>query len=314
MTLGYDRPLYILAFDHRGTLQKGLLNSTGEATPDVSARMLDAKEVIYDGFHLALARGVSKDEAGILVDEQFGIGIAKRAVAAGEISAVCVEKSGGAELEFAYGDEFGEHLAAVGTPFAKVLVRYNPDGDAALNARQASRLRLLADWLHDHDRKLLLEVVIPPTAPQLATVGGDAFRFDAEVRPALTLRMIDALQEAGVETDVWKIEGLEQRADCARVAAAIRGEGRAHVGCVVLGRAADQPRVEHWLRQAAGVPGYIGFAIGRTLWWEAIKGYLAGSLDRPAAARQIADQYCRAIDVYSTAVGAGAAPVGPERG
>jgi myo-inositol catabolism protein IolC len=205
-------------------------------------------------------------------------------------------------LAFEYGDEFGAHLETFGPLFAKVLVRYNPDGDAALNARQAVLLKLLANWLHDHGRKLLLEVVIPPTPAQLATVGGDTYRYDVEVRPQLILRTIAALHDAGVETDVWKIEGLDRREDCERVAALIRsGERRQQVGCVVLGRAASEARVDHWLRQAAGVPGYIGFAIGRTLWWDAIKEFLAGSLNRAGAVEQIATAYRRAIDVYTAA-------------
>ncbi len=302
VTLGYDHPLYILAFDHRGSLQKGLLGLTGDPTPEEAARISDVKAVIYDGFHAAIAAGVAPGEAAILVDEQFGAPIAHAAAARNEVFAMTVEKSGGDELAFEYGDDFGAHLAAFGPSFAKVLVRYNPDGDAALNARQAALLKMLAEWLHDHGRKLLLEVVIPSTPAQLAAVGGDTHRYDAEVRPQLTLHTIAALHDAGVETDVWKIEGLDRREDCARVGTLIRsGERRQQVGCVVLGRGASAARVDHWLRQAAGVPGYFGFAIGRTLWWDAIKEYLAGSLNRAGTVAQIAAAYHRAIDVYSAA-------------
>lgn len=298
--LGYDHPLYILAFDHRGSLQKGLLGLTGDPTPEEAARISDIKAVIYDGFHAAIAAGVRPGEAAILVDEQCGAPIARAAAARREGFAMTVEKSGGDELAFEYGDDFGAHLETFGPPFAKVLVRYNPDGDAALNARQAALLKMLAEWLHDHRRKLLLEVVIPPTPAQLAAVGGDTHRYDAEVRPELTLRTIATLHDAGVETDVWKIEGLDRREDCERVGILIRsGERRRQVGCVVLGRGASAARVDHWLRQAAGVPGYIGFAIGRTLWWDAIKEYLAGSLNRAGAVARIAAAYHRAIDVYS---------------
>jgi myo-inositol catabolism protein IolC len=302
VTLGYDHPLYILAFDHRGSLQKGLLELAGDPTPEEAARISDVKAVIYDGFHAAIAAGVTPGEAAILVDEQFGAPIARAAAARNELFAMTVEKSGGDELAFEYGNDFGAHLETFNPSFAKVLVRYNPDGDAALNARQAALLKLLAEWLHDHGRKLLLEVVIPPTSTQLAAVGGDTHRYDAEVRPRLTLRTITALHDAGVETDVWKIEGLDRRDDCERVGTLIRsGERRQQVGCVVLGRGASAARVDHWLRQAAGVPGYLGFAIGRTLWWDSIKGYLAGSLDRAAAVEQIGAAYRRAIDVYTAA-------------
>jgi len=302
VTLGYDHPLYILAFDHRGSLQKGLLGLAGDPTPEEAARISDVKAVIYDGFHAAIAAGVTPREAAILVDEQFGAPIAHAAAARNEVFAMTVEKSGGDELAFEYGDDFGAHLETFNPPFAKVLVRYNPDGDAALNARQAALLKMLAEWLHDHGRKLLLEVVIPPTSAQLVAVDGATHRYDAEVRPELTLRTIAALHNAGVETDVWKIEGLDRREDCERVGTLIRsGEHRRQVGCVVLGRGASAARVDHWLRQAAGVPGYIGFAIGRTLWWDAIKEYLAGSLNRAGAVAQIAAAYHRAIDVYSAA-------------
>lgn len=298
--LGYDRCLYILAFDHRGSLQRGLFGLTADPTPEQADRIREAKMVIYDGFHGAIAAGVDCREAGILVDEQYGAAIARTAAARGEIFAIAVEQSGGDEVAFAYGEDFGAHLERVDPPFAKVLVRYNPEGDAALNARQAARLKVLADWVHDRGRKLLLEVVIPSLPSQLAAVGGDVARYDVEVRPDLTLRTIAALHDAGVETDVWKIEGLDRREDCERVAALIRsGAGRQQVGCVVLGRGADAARVDHWLRQATGVPGYIGFAIGRTLWWDALKGYLAGALERAGAVEHIAAAYRRAIDVYT---------------
>jgi myo-inositol catabolism protein IolC len=212
---------------------------------------------------------------------------------------VAVEKSGGEELAFEYGEHFGAHLEAMGAPFAKVLVRYNPERDADLNARQAATLVQLADWLHAHDRKLLLELLVPATAEQLEAVAGDATRYDLDVRPALMVRAIEALRSAGVEPDVWKIEGLDRREDCQRLGALVRAGGRSQVSCMVLGRAADQARVDHWLRQSAGVPGYTGFAIGRTLWWDAIMAYLAGTLDRPAAVEAIGSAYRRAVGVFT---------------
>jgi myo-inositol catabolism protein IolC len=302
MALGYDRPLYILAMDHRGTLERGIFGLTTAPTKDEIARIVQAKHVIYDGVHAAVDAGVAKDEAGILVDEQYGATIAREAVARGELLAMTVEKSGGSELQFEYGDAFGSHLDEFNVTFGKVLVRYNPDGDAALNARQAALLKKLADYLHNSGRKLLLEVVIPGTSGQLATVNGDLYRYDTEIRPDLTVRMIEQLQAAGIETDIWKIEGLDRRADCIRVAAQARSGGRDRVGCVVLGRAADLPRVEHWLREAAGVPGYVGFAIGRTLWWDAIKEYVAGNLDHAGATARIAASYRGAVETYVAAV------------
>jgi len=57
--------------------------------------------------------------------------------------------------------------------------------------------------------------------------------------------------------------------------------------------------VDHWLRQGSGVPGYVGFAIGRTIWWDSLKAFVDGTLPREEAATQIAANYLRFIDVYT---------------
>ena len=304
MALGYDRHLFILAFDHRGSFQKKMFGISGEPNADETATIADAKSVIFDGLRKALEAGVDRLEAGALVDEQFGTEIARQARSEGMTFAMPVEKSGQDEFDFQYGDDFGAHIEDFDPSFSKVLVRYNPDVDLDMNARQTARLRRLSDWLHDHDRKFLFELLVPAGEEQLASVGGDSDRYDDEVRPGLMLRTITELQAAGVEPDIWKIEGIDRREDCERIAAQVRSGGRDRVGCVVLGRGANADKVDHWLRQGAGVPGYLGFAIGRTIWWDAVKGYVDGALDREKAAAQIAENYRRSIDVYRRAEGA----------
>jgi 5-dehydro-2-deoxygluconokinase len=216
-----------------------------------------------------------------------------------------VERSGQEEFDFQYGGAaFGAHVQAFDPDFAKVLVRYNPEGDADLNRRQAARLRRLSEWLHRRGRKLLFELLVPATPAQLASAGGQVARYDAALRPALMVGAIGQLQSAGVEADVWKVEGLDRRSDCAGVVAQAHSDGRGGVGCVVLGRGADAARVDAWLRAAAGVPGYLGFAIGRSIWFEALRDWLSGGGDRGAAARTIADNYLRFVGVYEDAVAA----------
>jgi myo-inositol catabolism protein IolC len=301
MTLGYDKPLYMLAFDHRGSFQKDLFGIRGVPTSAEAERVSDAKRVLFDAFALALADGVPRDAAGLLVDEQFGSGIAVRARTAGVALAMPVEKSGQEEFDFEFADDFGRHIETFDPTFAKVLVRYNAEGDGALNRRQAARLRELCDWLHDRDRKLLFELLVPATPDQLDRVGGERARYDVELRPGLVVRAVRELQEAGVEPDIWKIEGLERREDCERVAMQAGAGGRDGVACIVLGRGADEAHVVHWLEQAAGVPGYIGFAVGRTLWWDALKDYASGHLSREAAALEIAGNYRRMTKAYMRA-------------
>jgi myo-inositol catabolism protein IolC len=301
MALGYDGRLYILAFDHRGSFQKKMFGITGDPDPEETEMISDAKRVIFEGFRSAVDGGAPKDAAGVLVDEQFGGDVPVEAKKEGFLLAMPVEKSGQNEFDFEYGEDFGNHIEEFDPDFSKVLVRYNSEGDPGMNSRQAERLKRLSDWLHDNDRKFLFELLVPAEEAQLESVGGDSDRFDKELRPKLMLSAIKELQAAGIEPDIWKIEGLDRREDCDAIAELVRSGGRDGVACVVLGRGADDNAVDHWLRQGAGVPGYVGFAIGRTIWWDVLKGYLDQSLSREDATAQIASKYRRFIDVYESA-------------
>jgi myo-inositol catabolism protein IolC len=299
MALGYDGKLYILAFDHRGSFQKKMFGIQGDPTPEETETISDAKRLIFEGVLEAVKRGAEPEATGVLVDEQFGSDIPKRAREHGLKLSMPVEKSGQPEYDFEYGDDFGAHIERFDPDFSKVLVRYNPDDDPELNERQLVRLKRLADWLHEHQRKFLFELLVPATDDQLATAGGDADRYDAELRPELMRRCIEEIQNFGIEVDVWKIEGVDQRSDVQMLVEQARtGPGREGVTCVLLGRGASTEKVEQWLRAASTVDGFIGFAIGRSIWWDALKAFLADELDREAAATQIADNYLHFLGVY----------------
>jgi myo-inositol catabolism protein IolC len=300
MALGYDGKLYILAFDHRGSFQKKMFGIEGDPTPEETERISDSKHLIFEGMAKASETGsVAGDQVGVLVDEQFGGTVPQQAKENGLKLAMPVEKSGQNEFDFEYGDDFGEHILTFDPDFSKVLVRYNPEDDAELNRRQLERLKRLADWLHDNGRKFLFELLVPATDEQLASVGGDTDRYDAELRPELMRRAIAETQDFGCEVDIWKIEGVDAGDDAEMLAKQTReGPGRAGVVCVLLGRGASDEKVDHWLRVAAPVEGFVGFAIGRSIWWDALKGFLDGSIEREAAATQIAENYLRFIKVY----------------
>jgi myo-inositol catabolism protein IolC len=299
MTLGYDGKLYILAFDHRGSFQKKMFGIAGDPTPEETETIRDAKRLIFEGMLEAVQRGAEAGATGVLVDEQFGSDIPQRAKEHGLRLAMPVEKSGQNEFDFEYGDDFGAHIEKYDPDFSKVLVRYNPEDDAVLNERQLRRLKRLSDWLHDHGRKFLFELLVPATEAQLAKADGDTDRYDAELRPELMRASIEAIQDAGIEVDIWKIEGVDERSDAEAIAQQTRsGEGRENVKCVLLGRGASIEKVEHWLQVAAPVDGFVGFAIGRSIWWDALKDFLGGALERPAASSQIADNYLRFVRVY----------------
>jgi 5-dehydro-2-deoxygluconokinase len=301
MKLGYDRPLYILPFDHRGSFQEKMFGWKGKLTPEQTEEIARTKQVVYDGFKEALRGGVPKEKAGILVDEQFGTAILRDAGRHGDITCCPAEKSGQDEFDFEYGEEFGRHIEAMNPTFCKVLVRYNPEGDKALNQRQSARLKRLSDYLHSNNRLFMFELLVPAEKAQLDRLKGDKKAYDRQVRPGLMVQTIHQLQDAGVEADVWKIEGLDAEEDCRKMVAAARRGGRDRVGCIILGRGEDDTKVRQWLATAAHVPGFIGFAVGRTTFWDPLVDWRAKKIPREAAAAEVARRYREWVDIFEKA-------------
>lgn len=298
MNLGYDKALYLLPFDHRQSYVTDMFHFKPPLEAAQRDQVIDSKQLIYEGFRRALSEGVPFEAAGILVDEQFGAAILRDARQRGCVTALSVERSGTDEFEFEYGADFASHIEAFDPTFAKVLVRYNPEGDHALNLRQASRLKQLSEYCRRSQRRFMFELLVPPTDDQLARSGGNKDLFDRQARPLLMQQTLQALQDAGIEPDVWKVEGLDLHADGERIVQIARRGGRDQVGCIVLGRGSDEARVRAWLTVAAGVPGFIGFAVGRTSFWDAVAGYRAQTLTRVDAVAQIARRLREWVDVF----------------
>ncbi|HLB89732.1 MAG TPA: DUF2090 domain-containing protein [Terriglobales bacterium] len=300
--LGFNESLYILPFDHRGSFQTKMFGWSGTLSPERTAEIAATKQVIYDGFEAAVKAGVPKQKAGILVDEQFGAAILRDATAHSYTSACPAEKSGQEEFDFEYGEEFAKHIEAFNPTFCKVLVRYNPEGDRALNRRQAARLRRLSEYLHNDGRnRFMFELLVPPEKAHLDQVKGDKKAYDLEIRPRLMAETIQQLQDAQVEPDVWKIEGLDRREDCEKMVAAARRGGRDKVSCIILGRGENDQKVREWLTTAATVPGFIGFAVGRTSFWGPLVSLRAKQITRDAAVAEIARRYLEFVNIFENA-------------
>jgi myo-inositol catabolism protein IolC len=297
-SLGYKQPLYVLPFDHRSSFEKGLYGWSGALNAEQSAQVTRAKEVIYDAFKAAIGAGVARERAAILVDEQFGAGILRDARQNDLLCAMPTEKSGQAEFNFEYGAAWADHIESFRPSFVKVLVRYNCEDDEALNRRQSARLRRLSDYLHNRAYRFMFELLVPATHEQLDRFEGDHDLYDRLLRPSLMVAALKELQEAGVEPDIWKIEGLERREDCELVAATARRDGRSEVGCIILGRGSNEQKVRQWLSTAAGVDGFIGFAVGRTSFWDALVGLRDGTLGRQQAIEAIAARYREWVDLF----------------
>jgi myo-inositol catabolism protein IolC len=287
--------LYLLAVDHRGSFEKMVGH-------DLEV-LVAAKMLVWRGFLDALAHGAPRDAAGILIDEQYGSAVAHEARTEGVVFALPVEETGRDEFEFEHGDNFGAAIEEYEPTYAKALVRYNPDGDDDLNRRQLTRLRALSDWLRSHDRRFLFELLVPPTDAQLRSMDGRRDRYDEELRPELMQRAIETLQDAGVEPQLWKIEGVDDRAACHAIARTARRDGREGVGCLVLGRGASIERVENWLRAGAGVDGYVGFAVGRSIFANAVREFAAdpAGYDQQRGIEEISSRYRHFIAVYEEA-------------
>lgn len=300
--LGYTNDLFILPFDHRGSFQAKLFGiKDREPTAEETKMIASYKKIIYDGFKKALSAGVPADKAGILVDEQFGNEIAQDATKNGYSLSMPAEKSGQDEFDFEYGHQFEEHITKFDPTFVKVLVRYNPEGDEGSNRRSVQRLKKLSDFLHRSGRKFMFELLVPATDEQLKRAGGSVASYDATMRPILMVQAMEQIQHAGVEPDLWKLEGIETAEDSRKVAAQARAGGRDYVGVIVLGRGENAEKVRQWLTVAAHTPGVIGFAVGRTVFWDALKGFKDGKHSREQAISQIADIYSGFCELWMQA-------------
>jgi myo-inositol catabolism protein IolC len=300
--VGYNQPLYILPFDHRDSFETKMFGWHGDLTPEQTAEIAAAKQVIYEGFKSAIAAGVPKEKAAILVDEQFGAAILRDAARQGYTTACPAEKSGQDEFDFEYGADFARHIEAMHPTFCKVLVRYNPESEAALNRRQAARLKQLSDYLREESKSLFLfELLVPAEKAQLDRLKGDQKAYDLELRPKLMVQAITDLQDAGVEPDVWKVEGLDRHVDCEAIVSAAHRGGRDNVGCIILGRGENDSKVREWLATAGGVKGFIGFAVGRTDFWEPLVNFRAGKATREVAVAEIARRYEEFVTIFEAA-------------
>ena len=291
------RRLYMLPFDHRESFATKLFGWRGALSTAQAAEITAAKHVVYDGFLAAIAGGAPADHAAILADERCSADILSAASGQGYMTACPVERSGQKEFVFEFGEEFARHIEAVNPTFCKALVRYNAGGDSRLNQRQALRLKRLSDYLHDSGRLFMFELLVPPEQVQLEQVSGKD-RYDLEIRPGLMVQAVHELQAAGVEPDVWKVEGMDRREDCADLVAAARRDGREKVVCITLGRGEAARKVRAWLATAASVSGFVGFAVGRTTFWEALVGWRSRRITREAAVKVIAERYRLWVDVF----------------
>jgi myo-inositol catabolism protein IolC len=273
-----------------------LFGVTGTPAGEQLADMRNAKSLIFAAAERLAGTDIGGGQLGVLVDEQLGADVARRAKAAGFVLAMPAEVSGSDRLRFEYGDDFPRHIEAFDPDWVKVLLRFNPADPADLQQDQITTLRRLNDWVADHRRHWMLELLVPPTREQL-TAHDDQALFDARERPGLTVQVVKTLTDGGIDPRIWKLEGYETADGAQLVLDAVRAADPAS-SCIVLGRNAPQRQVDHWLDVAAPLEGYVGFAIGRSIWDDPLADLRAGRSDQEATENQISERYAGFVHRY----------------
>ncbi|GIF68990.1 hypothetical protein Ais01nite_70250 [Asanoa ishikariensis] len=249
MAFGGIMALYLLAMDHRDSFATQVYKIKGDPNPAETKRIVDGKNLIYQGLVDALSRGADRSKAAVLVDERYGEQVARAAKATGITLAMPIEKSDQEWFTLEYGNlgdgRWLEHVEAFDPRYVKILVRDNPSFEVRARTRQMDDLATVSSVLTSAGRDLLLELLVPPTPAE------ESAGYDDDLRPELTVRIIGEMQAAGVEPAIWKIEGLNTTADATQVLATARQGGRNNVQCVVLGRDAPPEDLDRWLRAAA---------------------------------------------------------------
>jgi 5-dehydro-2-deoxygluconokinase len=293
-----QKQLLILAFDHRASFLEKMFGIKNRPPTTAEKKEIENyKNIIFEGFKLAVKKKVPKEIAGLLVDEEFGASVLCEAKKDGLTFAMPVEKSGQDEFDFDYGDDFAKHIEEFAPSFVKVLVRYNPDSDDALNKRQLQRLKKLSDYLSKTNRPFLFELIVPATPAQLTKLGGSKEAYDLELRPKLMVQSLKEIQDAGVEPSIWKLEGVDKPESAKAVVKQAQAKGR-KAGVITLGRGESKEKVQEWLTVGAKIPGIIGFAVGRTIFWQPLADHKAAKISRKEAVEQIANNYIEFTDLW----------------
>ncbi|MDP2585572.1 MAG: DUF2090 domain-containing protein [Candidatus Levybacteria bacterium] len=296
--LGYKKNLFILPFDHRFSF----IELFGFTNPNLSfgekTTITQAKEIIYSAFKNAVSEEIPKEQAAILIDEEYGDKIIRDAINQDYNVILTTEKSGQKEFVFEYEDNFVKHIEKYKPLFVKALIHYNPNDDPLSKMRQQQKLEILSNYCHENSYKFLLEVIVSPTDSQFKEVNGNKDLYDNDMRPNLTVEVMKELQNVNVEPDIWKIEGMENEDSYKIVSLQARKGERNNVGIVILGRSENQEKVEKWIRSGNKIKGIVGFAVGRTAFWKPLTDYKNGKIEKEEVIRIVSNNFLHFYNIF----------------
>lgn len=276
--------LFILPFDHRTSFLRDVLNVAGKPNKKQKERIKELKSVIFEAFVSAVKKERNRKSFGILVDEEYGEEILKKAEKENFTVCLPVEKSGKEELSLQYGKNFKKHVDKFKPDFVKVLIRYNPL-NKKINERQRKVLKKINVLSKRY--KIILELLVPPAGQEK-----NLKNYDKDVRMERTVETIKEIKEV-IRVDVWKLEGFEKN-QWKKVIGAVPKRSK----IIFLGRGQDKKKVIKWLKAAAPHEEIIGFAIGRTTFLEALKKYDKNEISKKKAVETISSNYKNFINLW----------------
>jgi 5-dehydro-2-deoxygluconokinase len=283
--------LCILPFDH----QTGLWKAFGWTVPitlEQEILMEQTRMIIYQGYLKSLEMGVIKQETAILTDDNYGRKVIEQAKKDNVPVIYTLEKSGQPYLLFNH-ENWQEKISEIQPDWIKTLVRYNPLNDPGHLQITRENLLLVSNFAKEHTIGFMIEPLVPPTPEQ-----SENNDYDHQLRPDLTVQMIHEIYNAGIFPNIWKIEGSDTTEFYKKSADAIASHD-SNARIVVLGRNETLDQVGQWLTVGGENDSVIGFAVGRTVFLDAIKKFIAGEYTDQQAIDQISENYFKLYQTFS---------------
>lgn len=269
--------LMALAIDHRSQLEDmaGKDATALARIPAFKALAVQAALRIADG----------RPGFGMLLDDKYG---RDALFAAGSLPDFWIGKPielpGSRPLKFEFSQDLGSRLVDWPVDHCiKVLCFYHPDDDAALKQQQIETLRTAYEAARRIGRDLLIEII----AGKHGVLGEDTIA-----------RAMTEIYDAGLKPDWWKLEPQTSAAAWAAIDTVIETRDPWCRGVVLLGLEASHEALEAGFTLARGSRTVRGFAVGRTIFADAARQWLAGSMSDHAAVDDMAQRFGALVAVW----------------
>ena len=279
------KQLFVFAFDHRGQLVELAQHSGRELKAIAQLKQLFIEAVQRVEAELR-RRGIEAD-VGLLADQRFGQEALNAATGRGWWVARPVEVQGSRPLAFEHGRSVGSNLIAwPQEQIIKCLVQFHPDDEPLLRLEQEAQIRGLYQASQVSGHELLLEIIPPKDLPG--------------AHPEVLYRSLKRLYNLGIYPAWWKIEA-QSAEEWKKLDELIQERDPYCRGVVLLGLNASAEALAEGFRQAADSRTCRGFAVGRTIFQEPSRAWLAGEIDDATLIHQVQGTFEQLINAWRSA-------------